>query len=198
MTAAHPAQGVRNSILSKCPRVLPPSSPGSHSRNQAGSPCDLLLFLDPRWGLKKVGSLEEQYQEVSPCISPGPSVCFLCGFTLTLPSLSGTLFPCLSPRCLRTWHPSPKSRPLHVTLHRRPMWWMFVNWLLKTDLGNRAGRVFFLKKKNYRKIWMYYCFLMHWKGFPHLHLAYEAFQENLGQHRNILNLSSHINITEQI
>lgn len=48
MTAAHPAQGVGNSIQSKCPRVLPPSSPGSYRRNQAESPCNLQLFLDPR------------------------------------------------------------------------------------------------------------------------------------------------------
>lgn len=126
-----------------------------------------------------------------------PWLCLLCLVTL---------FPCLFPCFLRTWHPSPKSRPLHVTPHQRPIWWMFVDFLLKTDLGNRAGRVFVLnnndnkvkkkKKPTERFECTINCFLILWKVFPHLHPAYEAFQENLGQHRNILNLSSDVNITD--
>lgn len=69
------------------PGQVPPPSPVGRAETSQRilGICCLHWTLDE---VSKAGSPEEQYQEVSPCISPRPGLCFLQHFTRALPSLS--------------------------------------------------------------------------------------------------------------
>lgn len=69
-------RGWGDSLQSTHHSVLPPPTRDTHSRNKPENPRDLLHFLGPRWGWKSEEP-EEQHQEVSPCISSRPGLCFL-------------------------------------------------------------------------------------------------------------------------
>lgn len=188
-------------VVGTPPRASASSQSSRQSRNKPENPWDLLPSLDPRWGFKS--------GEPWGTVSGGESLHFSKTWSL-LPSAlyPGFAFsvpvPCFPPFPLSSLalgillqNPSLCVWQLTRVLSDDCLWIYFWKRIKRIELEE----FFFLLKsflKNTTERFEYFInfFSNTLKSFPSWYLAYVAFQENLGQHRNILNLSSDINITD--